>query len=43
MASQLIDERIAERAAEVQVDDLAWAKPYLEQAPECRGRPDFCR
>jgi antitoxin ParD1/3/4 len=31
-ARQLIDERIAERAAEEQVDDLAWAKPYLDQA-----------
>jgi hypothetical protein len=27
---------------EVQVDDLAWAKPYLEQALGCRGYLDFC-
>jgi antitoxin ParD1/3/4 len=31
-ARQLIDERIAERAAEEKIDDLAWAKPYLDQA-----------
>jgi len=28
---QLIDERIAERAAEAR-DDLAWAKPYVDEA-----------
>ena len=28
---QLIDERIAERAAQVS-DDLAWAKPYVDEA-----------
>ncbi len=28
---QLIDERIAERAAE-ESDDLAWAKPYVDEA-----------
>ena len=28
---QLIDERIAERAAEER-DDLAWAKPYVDEA-----------
>jgi antitoxin ParD1/3/4 len=28
---QLIDERIAERAAE-ESDDLAWAKPYMDEA-----------
>jgi len=31
-ARQLIDERIAERAAEEETDDLAWAKPYLDEA-----------
>jgi antitoxin ParD1/3/4 len=31
-ARQLIDERIAERAAEEKVGDLAWAKPYLDRA-----------
>jgi antitoxin ParD1/3/4 len=30
-ARQLIDERIAERAAE-ESDDLAWAKPYVDAA-----------
>ena len=30
-ARQLIDERIAERAAE-ESDDLAWAKPHVDQA-----------
>ncbi len=30
-ASQLIDERIAERALE-EGDDLAWAKPYVDEA-----------
>ncbi len=30
-ARQLIDERIAERAAE-EADDLAWAKPYVDEA-----------
>ena len=29
-ARQLIDERIAERA--VEEDDLAWAKPYVDEA-----------
>jgi antitoxin ParD1/3/4 len=29
--SQLIDERIAERALE-EGDDLAWAKPYVDEA-----------
>jgi antitoxin ParD1/3/4 len=31
-ARQLIDERIAERAAEEDTDDLARAKPYLDEA-----------
>jgi antitoxin ParD1/3/4 len=30
-ARQLIDERIAERRAE-ESDDLAWAKPYVDEA-----------
>jgi antitoxin ParD1/3/4 len=30
-ASHLIDERIAERALE-EGDDLAWAKPYVDEA-----------
>jgi antitoxin ParD1/3/4 len=30
-ARQLIDERIAERAA-ILADDLAWAKPYVDEA-----------
>jgi len=30
-ARQLIDERIAERAIEEQ-DDLAWARPYVDEA-----------
>ena len=30
-ARQLIDERIAERMAE-ESDDLAWAKPYVDEA-----------
>jgi antitoxin ParD1/3/4 len=30
-ARQLIDERLAERAAEEE-DDLAWAKPYVDEA-----------
>ncbi len=30
-ALQLIDERIAERAAE-ETGDLAWAKPYVDEA-----------
>jgi antitoxin ParD1/3/4 len=30
-ARQLIDERIAERATE-EGDDLAWAKPYVDEA-----------
>jgi antitoxin ParD1/3/4 len=37
-ARQLIDERIAERAAE-ESDDLAWAKSYVDEAraPVVRG------
>ena len=30
-ARQLIDERIAERTVE-EADDLAWAKPYVDEA-----------
>lgn len=35
-ARQLIDERIAERIAE-ENDDLAWAKPYVEEALQALG------
>jgi antitoxin ParD1/3/4 len=34
---QLIDERIAERGAE-ETDDLAWAKPYVDEAREAVAR-----
>lgn len=38
-ARQLIDERIAERALE-EADDMAWAKPYVDEGLEAleRGR-----
>lgn len=36
---QLIDERIAERAAE-EGDDLAWAKPYVDEARAAVSRGD---
>jgi antitoxin ParD1/3/4 len=39
-ARQLIDERIAERAAE-ETDDLAWAKPYVDEACEAVARGEF--
>jgi len=39
-ARQLIDERIAERAAE-EIDDLAWAKPYVEEARAAVARGEF--
>ena len=39
-ARQLIDERIAERAAE-QTDDLAWAKPYVDEARAAVARGEF--
>ncbi len=38
-ARQLIDERIAERAAE-EIDDLAWAKPYVDEARIAVARGD---
>jgi antitoxin ParD1/3/4 len=38
-ARQLIDERIAERAAE-EGDDLAWAKPYVDEARAAVARGD---
>lgn len=38
-ARQLIDERIAERAAE-EKDDLAWAMPYVDEALADVGRGD---
>jgi antitoxin ParD1/3/4 len=39
-AHQLIDERIAERAAEAN-DDLAWAKPFVEEARAAVERGEF--
>jgi|HubBroStandDraft_6_1064221.scaffolds.fasta_scaffold409490_2 antitoxin ParD1/3/4 len=38
-ARQLIDERIAERAVE-EGDDLAWAKPYVDEARAAVARGD---
>jgi antitoxin ParD1/3/4 len=38
-ARQLIDERIAERAAE-ESDDLAWARPYVDEARAAVARGD---
>jgi antitoxin ParD1/3/4 len=38
-ARQLIDERIAERATE-EGDDLAWAKPYVDDARAAAARGD---
>jgi antitoxin ParD1/3/4 len=37
-ARQLLDERIAERMAEE--DDLAWAKPYVDEALAAVARGD---
>lgn len=37
-ARQLIDERIAERA--IEEDDLAWAKPYVDEALAAVARGD---
>jgi antitoxin ParD1/3/4 len=37
-ARQLIDERIAERA--IEEDDLAWAKPYVDEARTAAARGD---
>jgi antitoxin ParD1/3/4 len=39
-ARQLIDERIAERAAE-ESDDLAWAKPHVDEARAAVARGEF--
>ena len=39
-ARQLIDERIAERAAE-ESDDLSWAKPYVDEARAAVARGEF--
>jgi antitoxin ParD1/3/4 len=39
-ARQLIDERIAERAAEAR-DDLAWAKPFVDEALAEIGRSEI--
>ena len=38
-ARQLIDERIAERTVE-EGDDLAWAKPYVDEALAAVARGD---
>ena len=38
-ARQLIDERVAERIIE-EADDLAWAKPYVDEALAAVGRGD---
>jgi antitoxin ParD1/3/4 len=38
-ARQLIEERLAERAIE-QEDDLAWAKPYVDEALAAVARGD---
>lgn len=37
-ARQLIDERIAERA--IEEDDLAWARPYVDEARAAVARGD---
>ena len=39
-ARQLIDERIAERAAE-ESDDLSWAKPCVDEARAAVARGEF--
>ena len=39
-ARQLIDERIAERAAE-ESDDLSWTKPYVDEARAAVARGEF--
>ncbi len=39
-ARQLIDERIAERAAE-ESDDLAWVKPFVDEARAAVARGEF--
>ena len=39
-ARQLIDERITERAAEVG-DDMAWAKPYADEAQAAVAHGDI--
>jgi antitoxin ParD1/3/4 len=39
-ARQLIDERIAARAAE-EGDDLSWAKPYVDEARAAVARGEF--
>jgi antitoxin ParD1/3/4 len=38
-ARRLIDDRIAELAGDAS-DDLAWAKPYVEEARAARARGD---
>jgi antitoxin ParD1/3/4 len=39
-ARQLINERIAARAAE-ETDELAWAKPYVDEARDAVARGEF--
>jgi antitoxin ParD1/3/4 len=39
-ARQLIDERLLERAAE-ESDDLAWAKPYVDEARAAAARGEL--
>jgi antitoxin ParD1/3/4 len=39
-ARQLIDERIAERSTE-EGDDLAWAKPHVDEARAAVARGEF--
>ncbi len=39
-ARQLIDERIAERAADDD-DDMAWAKPLVDEARDAVARGEF--
>jgi antitoxin ParD1/3/4 len=38
---QLLDERIAERAAEEEEDDFAWAKPLVDEAIAQIERGEF--
>jgi antitoxin ParD1/3/4 len=39
-ARQLIEERISERELE-EIDDMAWAKPYVDEALAAVERGDF--
>jgi antitoxin ParD1/3/4 len=40
-ARQLIDDRIAELAAEDDEDDMAWAKPLVDEARTAIARGEF--